>query len=51
MRVGVIAVLLALALAVAGTAVRVAGDIGPGENGTAFPASRLAGDIGPGENG
>lgn len=46
-----VTVLMLLALLGAyGSALVVAGDIGPGENGV-WPAQQIAGDIGPGENG
>ncbi len=50
MRTVIVAVVLAALLGLIGSlTVRVAGDVGPGENGAA-PALRLAGDVGPGEN-
>lgn len=45
------AVLLALLLALVGAgAVQVAGDIGPGQNGSVPTFTHVAGDIGPGQN-
>ncbi len=44
-------VLLALLLALSGAVVvQVAGDIGPGQNGSIPAFTRIAGDIGPGQN-
>ena len=47
-----VAVVLALLLALlGGSAVQVAGDVGPGQNGSIPTLMHVAGDVGPGQNG
>jgi len=55
MRVLIVAVLVAVLLALlGGSAVQIAGDVGPGQNGPSgsIPTlTNVAGDVGPGQNG